>query len=92
MDVETFVFVFPRISLHMLGSAVAFWLVQRDLNLEYFPGLCVVQVVSFLEIPTSLSLSKAVQLLGQLQTIADVNKGDLNGKKKFWSDAIFVFS
>ena len=32
MDVETFVFVFPRISLHMLGSAVAFWLVQRDLN------------------------------------------------------------
>ena len=51
------------------------------------------RVVSFLKIPTSLSLSKAVQLLGQLQTITDVNKGDFNGKKKknFWSDAIFVF-
>ena len=76
MDLGTFVFVFPRISLHMLGGAVAVCLVQRDLDravgIGVFVGMTVLFDVvfpdktpkstggSFPKIPTSLCLSKAV--------------------------------
>ena len=97
MNLGTFVAVFPRISLHMLGGATAFWLVQpgfrsSSASLSLCRDDCVVwcrvlrqdsKIQGVISFPKIPTglFLSKAIRLGQRQTLRDVNKRDLNGSK-----------